>query len=173
MVWEQLAELFSGMDLASAVCLGLGLILVTVEIFQPGMKVFGIIGGICLCIGMALRISNVREGYSPMAMFFLLTLIIVIFIFAAFFTMICTVRRGWIMRIPTRKDDSVKDSEQEKLTELMGKSGTALDKLCPNGIAEIDGKQYEVVAEGFFINDNEKITVVAVEGNRIVVKRLR
>lgn len=54
-----------------------------------------------------------------------------------------------------------------------GKRGTAASPLRPAGIADIEGERIDVVSDGEFIRAGEPITVVRVEGNRIVVRRLR
>lgn len=54
-----------------------------------------------------------------------------------------------------------------------GKRGLAASPLRPAGIAEIEGERVDVVSDGEFIETGEPITVVRVDGNRIVVRRLR
>jgi membrane-bound serine protease (ClpP class) len=54
-----------------------------------------------------------------------------------------------------------------------GKRGLAASPLRPAGIAEIEGERVDVVSDGEFIDAGEPITVVRVDGNRIVVRRLR
>ena len=171
MIWEQLIELIRGMEIAPAVCLLIGILLVIIEINQPGLKVFGISGALCLVMGVALRLRTVREPYDPMAMLFIMVLVIVVVIMVAFMVMITTARRGFILRIPGRRE--MGEDEDKSRLFLVGKTGVALSKLSPVGAADIEGTRYDVVAEGFFINKNESVTVVAVEGNRIIVKRLR
>lgn len=53
---------------------------------------------------------------------------------------------------------------------LVGREGTALTKLRPAGIAVIDGKRVDVVADGEFIEANSPIRVVGIEGPRIIVE---
>ena len=55
----------------------------------------------------------------------------------------------------------------------LGKRGTAASTLRPAGIADIEGERVDVVSDGEFIDEGEPITVVRVDGNRIVVRRLR
>ena len=43
--------------------------------------------------------------------------------------------------------------------------------LRPSGIAEIDGKRIDVVADGDFISKGEGIVVTQAEGIRILVKK--
>jgi membrane-bound serine protease (ClpP class) len=55
----------------------------------------------------------------------------------------------------------------------LGKSGASLTPLRPAGIADIDGRRVDVVSEGEFIDSGVPITVIRVDGNRIVVRRQR
>jgi len=54
---------------------------------------------------------------------------------------------------------------------LVGRTGRAITPLRPSGVASIDGHRYSVVSEGDHVVADETIEVVAVEGNRIVVRR--
>ena len=55
----------------------------------------------------------------------------------------------------------------------LGKQGIASTPLRPAGIAEIDGTRVDVVSQGEYVDAGAVIEVVSVEGNRIVVRRLR
>jgi membrane-bound serine protease (ClpP class) len=56
--------------------------------------------------------------------------------------------------------------------ELIGRQGTAQTVLRPAGKAIIDGKRLDVYAESGMIAAGSAIEVAAVEGARIVVRRL-
>jgi len=55
----------------------------------------------------------------------------------------------------------------------LGKRGIAASTLRPAGIADIEGERVDVVSDGEFIGAGDPITVVRVDGNRIVVQRSR
>ena len=57
-------------------------------------------------------------------------------------------------------------------TDLLGKEGIALTVLRPSGTAVINNERLDVVTEGDFIDQNTKITVIKVEGVRIVVRKV-
>ena len=54
---------------------------------------------------------------------------------------------------------------------LLGKEGVAFTPLRPSGTGLIDGRRVNVAADGEFIDRDSRITVVEVEGNRIVVRK--
>ncbi len=64
------------------------------------------------------------------------------------------------------------DAEEEgiPLASLLGKRGTASTVLRPVGRAEIDGRTYNVEADGEYVDEGTAVDVVRVRGNRIVVK---
>jgi membrane-bound serine protease (ClpP class) len=57
--------------------------------------------------------------------------------------------------------------------ELLGKHGQSLTPLRPAGTVEISGEKYDVIADGDFINKNESVQVISVEGRKIKVSRVR
>jgi membrane-bound serine protease (ClpP class) len=57
-------------------------------------------------------------------------------------------------------------------TELVGREGVAQTVLRPAGIGHIDGMRLDVVAESDMIERGSPIKVVAVEGSRIVVRKI-
>jgi membrane-bound serine protease (ClpP class) len=57
------------------------------------------------------------------------------------------------------------------LDKLTGKQGLVLSTLRPAGRAEIEGQSYDVITQGDFIEKGEKIVVVMVEGNRVIVEK--
>ena len=54
---------------------------------------------------------------------------------------------------------------------LLGKEGVAFTPLRPSGTGLIDGRRVNVAADGEFIERDSRITVIEVEGNRIVVRK--
>ena len=64
-------------------------------------------------------------------------------------------------------------TEEEEMLPLVGKEGVAQSDLRPAGVAIIDGERIDVVTEGGMIDAGARIKVVDVEGNRIVVRRVR
>ncbi|MBN1130487.1 MAG: hypothetical protein JXA71_15955 [Chitinispirillaceae bacterium] len=67
------------------------------------------------------------------------------------------------------KDGAV--SQPPEWSQVQDKEGVTVSVLRPAGSAMIDGKKYDVVSKGDFIDKGTSIVVVAVEGNRIVVKK--
>lgn len=62
-------------------------------------------------------------------------------------------------------------AQREDLAACVGKSGVTRSILRPAGIAQLDGRRVDVVARGDFIDSGTQVTVVAVEGNQVIVER--
>jgi membrane-bound serine protease (ClpP class) len=57
-------------------------------------------------------------------------------------------------------------------TGYLGSSGVSVTLLRPSGIAEVGGARLNVVSEGAFVQPGSPVEVVAVQGNRVVVREV-
>ena len=57
-------------------------------------------------------------------------------------------------------------------SSLLERQGEAYTDLRPSGKANIDDKRFDVVTEGVFLEKGDPVRVVAVEGQRIVVRKI-
>ena len=55
---------------------------------------------------------------------------------------------------------------------LVGTEGTVLTELRPSGSAELAGRPVDVVSEGAFLEKGTRVRVIAVQGARVVVRRV-
>jgi len=143
----------------------LGAALLTIEAFIPGFGIFGI-GGIVSIVASiyfasrssadALRSLVIALGASAVLVVLLLRL---------------GMRRGWFARLQLvqslRTDQGYVAREQR--VDLVGRTGVAVTALRPSGTARFGGLLLDVVSEGMFINAGTAVTVVGVEGPRVVV----
>ncbi len=61
------------------------------------------------------------------------------------------------------------DASPRPLELSVGDRGVALSLLRPAGKAEINNRRVDVVTDGDFIKSGEKVEVVEISGNRVVV----
>ena len=59
-------------------------------------------------------------------------------------------------------------TESQDLAPLLGKTGVAATDLRPAGIAIIEESRVDVVSEGGYIDRGTKITVIAIDGPRVI-----
>ena len=142
-----------------------GIILILAEFLLPGM-VAGSIGMLCL-IGAAA--VTFHEFGSLAGMYVLLGEIVLgivaVVLWLKYFP---NSRLGRIFSLKTETPPQT--SAPENFAELEGKTGRTITPLHPSVVAEIDGHRHDVVSEGSLIESDKEITVVKVEGARVVVR---
>ncbi|MEG2085220.1 MAG: NfeD family protein [Clostridia bacterium] len=174
--WQEIVLAFSEIGIIPAICIILGLILVIIEIFQPGFGFCGITGGILIFVGLGIRVANSGEG-NPITQFFILLGVCLIVLLFAFGIMIFSLKRGWLSRTPMVEHATVfnkndKSEATKNYDTLLGKEGTAKTDLKPSGWALIDGETYDVTIETAFVIKGAKVVVTKIEGNKIVVNTI-
>lgn len=143
----------------------IGALLVSAEVFVPGM-VLGILGGLCLLAGIIL--SYAEFGLMTG------TLVLVgvsFFGLVGFFTWMSSFQKTFVGRQLINRDSLVPPSNSDR-EGLLGRTGVAISPLRPAGTAKIGDKRVDVVAENHFIEAGSSISVITVEGNRIVVRKI-
>ncbi len=153
-------------------CIGLfvvGLIFCLVEVFMPGFGFFGIGGGVCIVVGIILRLVTGGNGWMLLYMILIFTVILT----AMALIMSKVMKKGKLSKSAMFNVDS---SVSEGITEgtknfayLLDKVGTTQTVLRPVGKAVFDGEVVDVVARDGFISQNIQVKVIAVEGQRVVV----
>jgi membrane-bound ClpP family serine protease len=73
--------------------------------------------------------------------------------------------------IQAAKNPPVGATQEESLRRLIGKDGVARTPLRPSGVGLFDDERVDVVSEGERIDAGARIRIVAVHGNRVVVRR--
>ncbi len=147
----------------------LGAVLLCVEIFLiPGFGITGILGitGIIAGIFISFGINNI--AIASIVVFTSLIIDIILIILIAKFM---SKSENFKYKI-TLNNDTAGYHSSISYNELLGKNGTAETFFRPSGYISIDGKKYDAVSEGEFIDKGSNLTVILVEGNRIVVKKI-
>ncbi|MBY9079434.1 nodulation protein NfeD [Paenibacillus sp. HN-1] len=144
----------------------LGLVMMVLELFVPSFGILGVLGSISLVAGVVRAAYSFTHALFSLGIAFGAAIVVIILVGVAF------KERGiWNRFILS---DSLSKERgfvpvREKL-ELMGMPGISLTPLRPAGTAMIADERVDVVTEGGFIGINRPISVVKVEGSRIVVK---
>jgi membrane-bound serine protease (ClpP class) len=156
----------------------LGLVLLAVELFViPGFGITGILGILALIAGLTL--SLVGAGATAEIVIGAITRVAVSLL-VALAASVALLR--FLPKLPFGRQlilqtglgaDTGYASAPESDRQWLGKQGTAVSPLRPAGIADIDGKRVDVVSQGEWIDAGAAITVIRVDGNRIVVRHAR
>jgi len=161
----------------------LGLLMVLVEVFLiPGFGVVGISGLVLMAGGLGLVVyghwpqsSEEWVGFGKALAPFGLSVLGAIGLVTLFMRNIRHIpwARNLLM---DGQDDAFHDPtatgvmDPQKYLALMGASGTTLTALRPAGTAMLGDEMVDVVSDGAFIQPGQKVVVIQVEGNRVVVR---
>lgn len=163
-----------------------GIALLAIEVFViPGFGIAGISGIIMIItsiffalIGEPLPpIPGVRREYIEalhiISYSFIATFVIII-LSLRFIpqTNLWRHMRHRLVLVPTQASELGYRATPVTQEKLIGKEGIAETILRPAGRIKIDNNMLDVVTEGEFINVNEKVKIINVEGNRIIVTKV-
>ena len=158
--------------------LGIGVILLAIEIFvTPGFGLIGVLGLAALVGGLGLSLVGAGATWAVVVTAVgqvAASLLLAIAVSLALLRVLPRLPFG--RRLVLETELTAHEgfaSAPETDRAWLGKRGTAASMLRPAGIADIEGERVDVVSEGEFIDAGEPLTVVRVDGNRIVVRRLR
>lgn len=156
------------MTLALAVVLlGLGLGLIVAEILFPSL-------GLLAVLATAAIIGSVAVAFgidsSTGTVFLAVVAIAVPVTILLGFKIFPKTPMGKALINPGLSFDSTRSYDARDIA-LAGKEGVVESMLRPAGIARIEGRRVDVVSRGEMIQAGERVRVVEVEGNRVVVSR--
>jgi len=75
-----------------------------------------------------------------------------------------------LLSAPDPEDVTPYQREEEHLLGFVGQRGTAITRLMPGGLVEVDGERLHAFTEGLMIDQAAPVKVVAVRGTRVLVK---
>ena len=164
----EILEIIS-LNWAAGICLVLGLVFVTIEMFTPGFGVPGITGLVLLFAGIIVGADSVLEGI-------VLTIVIVLLLCLLFTIAVRSASSGALAKSPLvlKESTAKKDgfTSGEDMGYFLGREGAVTSMLRPIGTADFDGVKLEVLSEGEIIEPGTKVKVVKVEGRKLVVRKV-
>lgn len=160
-----LLEVLMNMSTVSCVLFVVGFVLLIVEMFEPGFGWAGGLGVVTLFIGIVLTAETFMQGLVMTVI--LLAVLCVMLSVVLYSASKGRISKKLILKASTNAEAGFSGTEDMK--ELVGKNGKALTVLRPSGCADIEGIHLDVVTRGEFLEKDTMLTVVKVEGNRIVV----
>ena len=141
-----------------------GAVLLLMEIVLPGM-IAGLIGIGCVIAGVI--VSFVKFGADVAGLVALGSLIAIVAGFLVWLKYFPGSRVGKLFVSET----AVGDLDIE-VPDIVGKEGSALCSLRPSGVVDIEGRRFDVVAEGGWIEKGSAVKVVSAGANRIIVRAI-
>jgi len=156
----------------------IGVSLLIVEIFViPGFGIPGIIGVALMILGLFLSLINMEIAFDIELLYTALiqlgsSLSLSLLAMFALYKFLPKTHTFKTMVLETSIGSEEGYVSSENYSFLVGKEGICSTPLRPAGIAVIDGKRMDVVSQGDFLEKDAAITVIAVEGSKIIVTKL-
>ena len=157
------------MNLAIALLAG-GLFILLLELFIPsaGMLFFAA----CGCI-IASVIVAFQAGTTVGGVFLGLVVVLAAVLPGIGFQLWrrSPLGRQMFLEIDPEETERDRAAANSPTADLIGEVGKTLTPHRPSGVTEINGRRVDTVSEGVMIDEHETVRVVAVTGNRVVVRK--
>lgn len=164
-----LLEILGPAAVPTLICLAVGLLLLLIELFTPGIGVAGVFGILSL---VAVIVMQLFWGSPAAAAYIAAGSLLLIVIALLFF--IRSLQRGRLSRsfvvLNDKIDANSTSISDEKTHALVGSTGMTVTPLRPAGIAMFDGKRLDVMTSGAFIPADTVVIITAVQGLHILVE---
>jgi membrane-bound ClpP family serine protease len=149
------------------VCLVLGLALMIYEIFTPGFFIPGFVGLVLLVASVVLTVRSFAEAL-------IMVVLILIVLSLVFVIALRSATSGRLYRSTLVNKERLTKEEgflsTKDMNYFVGHHGKATTVLRPAGTADFGGVKLDVVTEGEFVEKDQPVEVIRVEGRRIVVR---
>lgn len=147
----------------------LGVILIIIEMFVPGFGVFGIGGGMLVLASIFFSAKTMMMGILYVTIAFLFMLLI----FYLFIKKYPQKKLHSTLLLNTKLNESEGySSHKEDFKTLLSLEGVSISHLRPSGKVKINDSIYDALTETGFIKKDEKIKVVSIENNKIIVRKI-
>lgn len=151
------------------ILLAFGMFCLVLEFFVPSS---GVLGMLCALSLIGAIVLGFMSGTTTGAALLLGILMIVpAFLFAAIHYWPETSIGKMILNEPAHADEVLPETPSYRgLRDLVGKRGTAKSLMLPGGIVQIEGKNYDAISEGTPIEPGQRVLVVQISTQRLVVR---
>lgn len=143
--------------------------LLVLEVFLPSGGVLSVLSLAAFVSGILIAFYN---GGATTGFTFVVLVLIAgpVTLGLAFYILPSTsIGKALLGEVPTEAEVAPDDPRRE----LVGKFGTARTKMLPSGSVEIDDQMVDAIARGEAIEPGQRVQVVEVRANRVVVRLAR
>ncbi|WP_416361244.1 NfeD family protein [Mammaliicoccus sp. Dog046] len=155
-------------SLISVLLFGVGVLLVIIELFVIG-AILGILGFIAIIASFILVGENILTMGMIIAIALILTTIEWVILVKGFNRKIPFFDKV-ILRDSTNKESGY--TSHDDRSHLIGKLCVTYTALRPSGIIIVDDERIDAVSDGTFIQKDQQVKIVQVEGTRVVVREI-
>lgn len=153
----------------SILLIGIGFVVVFLELFVPSAGTLGVLAGILLVSGIVVAFFHSLQAgaivllVTVMALPLLLALMVKVWPHTP-------IGRRIILGHMSAEEVMPNSEAYSEIQSLVGQLGTAKTKMLPSGIIIVNDKKYDALSDGFAIEAGQPIKVSAVKGNHIIVQ---
>lgn len=162
--------------LMAVLTLALGLALLAAEVFIPSGGVIMTAAGIVFIISVwSAWQAWGKPGELTLFLIYIAALVVLFpsVLGGAFYVFPRTEYGRRMMNPPSLDEMEPFVAETERLTRLIGKTGTTLTRLGPGGMVLAEGERMHAESEGMLILTDTPVRVLALKGNRLLVRQVR
>ena len=145
-----------------------GLVLIAVDFYLPGF-VLGSIGVILMLVAVAICF-NITNSVDKTIILFCVE--VALGIGAGYAAIKYFPKTAMGKKMILAEMQTGLSAQSQHVNDWIGREGVAQTILRPAGVALVDGKRLDVVAESNMIERGSAIKIVAVNENRLVVKKI-
>lgn len=153
-----------------AVCLIiLGLGLAVLEVFFPSA---GILGFLAACSILGGILLGFRQSVTAGAVILLVSIagLPATLVLALKYWPHTAIGRRVLLTAPTREEVMPVDPDRERRRAMIGQIAEAKCDMLPAGAIMLDGRTVDAVTEGMPVDAGQRVRIVEVRGNRVVVR---
>ncbi len=148
----------------------LGLCVLVVELFIPSSGLLGLLSALCL-IGSIVLGFWTSQLMGTIMLGIELVLVPVALGLAVKYWPYTPIGKLTLIPRPEHPDDVLPETEAYRgLNELVGRYGISKTLMMPGGMISLDGKAYDAVSEGSAIDPGQRVLVVGVSTQRLIVR---
>ena len=148
----------------------LGCFFLVLEFFVPSSGLLGILAAVSLIGAIALGFSA-SPGIGATILFLELLIVPVTLGLAIKYWPETPIGRMMLIQRPESPDEVLPETEAYRsLHTLVGCYGVARSLMMPSGSVQIEGKTYDAVSEGSAIDPGQRVIVVSVSTQRLIVR---
>jgi membrane-bound serine protease (ClpP class) len=162
--------------LMAILTLALGLALLVAEVFIPSGGVIMAAAGIVFVISVWSAWQAWVKTEQVTLFFIYVGALVALFpsvLGGAFYVFPRTEYGRRLMNPPSLDEMQPFVAETERLSRLVGKTGTTLTRLSPGGLVLVEGERLHAESEGMLILTDTPVRVLALKGNRLLVRQVR
>lgn len=149
--------------------LALGIGCLVLEMFVPSGGLLGVLAAVSI-IG-AIVLAFLTGPVPGLVMTLVVTFLIPVMLAVAVkYWPETPLGRLILLRRPESEDVLPQTEAYRSLGALVGKRGLAKSRMLPSGVVSIEGKTYDAVSNGLPIDPGQKVRVIGLDTQRLVVR---